>query len=1484
MTNENQRDPKRELQDRLVDFALRETVGNQTPPAANSSLSGPTPPAVTAANRADDARSGRRYRYMIAASSAACIAIVVLLAIGNVSPPAADRVVVIDESGSIRDSRISKSSPFSVYLGFNGDGVNAQQELLDRARGGNGEFLSDADELAANASPGEANGGFPSHLTLSNRFASDESIDLGERNEPVELRADMNRPMFSTDPVRRESALEGAAQGQHPFGGEDNIWFGYRQHDMNGRGRLGATSDFDTDGTPSSGLDSSRSDFLYFLDSQRTPALTTEAPVRIADVPEPAAPVQLDAFGPPEGSLVIEGLATRLTPGDSDGEKEEQDKVRSTFTDLADIDQLRDQLETGKDSRLSSMLPLAVDARRKQAEQFRAYHDETNRDIADLKLAIQSPTTGVDTAQLTRQLQQLENAKDQFQNVRKQLEDEIQSLDKLVTELDAKAATTPGNTRIAGAVTSVGGLDAIEVQVAGDEEAVVGQGLDLYTGNEYWGRIAVKEVTEGKVIGQVVSKVDGRPLPVGAKATGNLKKSLATKKTWRRAKAGPNASRLMVGDRDELPPQGVQANVMIDGFRARVVLDYYFYNDRDQSLEGAFKVRLPNDASLFYFAFGETRHEYQPNIDSLVSAGAIDAKKMKSSEFDAAGILAIRSESLSSVKEARIVPREKAAYAYQDMTRKQIDPALVEWSGAGMFNARVFPLAAGKLHRIVVGYDVNLSHDNGDLVYQLDLPTDMGELHVDLNVASGPQWKPAIKPATDATSLNGRSYYYLKDPAGEQIELRFSKPGATLLTGADQETGSFFAFEATPTFPADEQRAGASHGLFLVDTSLSNDAERFNRHLDLMIAVLDSNREQLTHFNTLFFNVETHWWKSEYIANTPANVAELRRICNSLALEGATDLRAALQAAAKPAWLKDDAPRADLFLLSDGAATWGETNLHLIGKELQSPTVGGLFAYKTSIAGEASDALLHLSRLTGGALFSIANEEEIATAATAHRNRPWQLDSVAMAGGSDLLIAGRPEVIYPGQRLLVVGRGEPKLDAELLLSVHRGDEKKSIRLPIDQVVKSDLAPRVYGQIAVGQLEDWMPATRTFSEAYARHFRVAGQSCSLLMLETEEDYLKYDIKPEEDAFVVKSTPADALIEKTIADLGSELEDPKVATLQLLKRLGNVPGFQLELPAALQIAIDQMPAESFVVSPQPLECELRVKAAISDAYVALLTKQRTELPYDEVVAEAKRRFGVYGAGDGLKTLSSLIENNPGDVVLLRDVGYSAMQWQRGDQAVALLKRAAVARPFEPQGWLALAQSLADMERADLAIVYYELVLAGRWDGRFGEVHRIAAVDYLRFLKQIEAKEIDCSVTDFAHSRMVTLGKTFDMQGTDLLVTLAWNTDRTDVDLHVLEPTGEKCSYDNTDTKIGGHITSDVTAGYGPEMYSLKNAKHGDYEISIHYFGSDRTRVSTRSKVTISVYRNFGEPNEQVFRETVSLSDQDQTIVVKKVRIEK
>ncbi len=155
----------------------------------------------------------------------------------------------------------------------------------------------------------------------------------------------------------------------------------------------------------------------------------------------------------------------------------------------------------------------------------------------------------------------------------------------------------------------------------------------------------------------------------------------------------------------------------------------------------------------------------------------------------------------------------------------------------------------------------------------------------------------------------------------------------------------------------------------------------------------------------------------------------------------------------------------------------------------------------------------------------------------------------------------------------------------------------------------------------------------------------------------------------------------------------------------------------------------------------------------------------------------------------------------------------------------------------------------------------------------------MDYFRFLHRAAdgkkgtipaARKWELSPTclDFARARLVTLSAECKPIRADLLVTIAWNTDGTDVDLHVTEPGGEECFYEHTQTASGGRISRDVTTGLGPERYILPHAPAGAYHIRAHYFAGDANRASARTKVYATIYQNWATPEERLSRKAVSL----------------
>ncbi len=53
--------------------------------------------------------------------------------------------------------------------------------------------------------------------------------------------------------------------------------------------------------------------------------------------------------------------------------------------------------------------------------------------------------------------------------------------------------------------------------------------------------------------------------------------------------------------------------------------------------------------------------------------------------------------------------------------------------------------------------------------------------------------------------------------------------------------------------------------------------------------------------------------------------------------------------------------------------------------------------------------------------------------------------------------------------------------------------------------------------------------------------------------------------------------------------------------------------------------------------------------------------------------------------------------------------------------------------------------------------------------------------------------------------------------LRVVLSWDSDGTDLDLHVVSPDGVHVFYGNRVGANGGALDVDVTTGFGPEIYA-------------------------------------------------------------------
>lgn len=118
-------------------------------------------------------------------------------------------------------------------------------------------------------------------------------------------------------------------------------------------------------------------------------------------------------------------------------------------------------------------------------------------------------------------------------------------------------------------------------------------------------------------------------------------------------------------------------------------------------------------------------------------------------------------------------------------------------------------------------------------------------------------------------------------------------------------------------------------------------------------------------------------------------------------------------------------------------------------------------------------------------------------------------------------------------------------------------------------------------------------------------------------------------------------------------------------------------------------------------------------------------------------------------------------------------------------------------------------------------------------------------------------------------------------DIKVYLTWDTDRTDVDLWVINPRGERIYYQHRQGKLGGALYDDVTDGYGPESFTTSQAAPGSYVIKVHYYSGGSSAFS-EARGEVVVILEEGTPQEQRHALPYRLFSPKQTVTVARVTV--
>jgi hypothetical protein len=338
-------------------------------------------------------------------------------------------------------------------------------------------------------------------------------------------------------------------------------------------------------------------------------------------------------------------------------------------------------------------------------------------------------------------------------------------------------------------------------------------------------------------------------------------------------------------------------------------------------------------------------------------------------------------------------------------------------------------------------------------------------------------------------------------------------------------------------------------------------------------------------------------------------------------------------------------------------------------------------------------------------------------------------------------------------------------------------------------------------------------------------------------------------------------------------------PADALMEEAGAVGGATPLAEDVPAAAEAA----PRASIAIRPWTADAPYltRLRDA-ADPYVAYLRER------DEYAASPAFFLDVgdllLARGErarGLRVLSNLLELALDDPPLLRMYGWRLQAAGELDGAIAIFERVRRMRGDEPQSHRDLALALGERwERAGDAAdatdatrameLLYDVVERG-WE-RFPEIELIALMELNRLIARAAARGVATPAR--IDRRLVKL---LDV---DLRISMSWDLDLTDVDLHVFEPDGEHAYYGQNQTSGGGLVSRDFRQGYGPEEYVRRRAQPGAYTVKAHYYGSHQQSIAGACTVIVHVFTGYGRADEARQVLTLRLDRPSDQVVVGEV----
>jgi Ca-activated chloride channel family protein len=569
-----------------------------------------------------------------------------------------------------------------------------------------------------------------------------------------------------------------------------------------------------------------------------------------------------------------------------------------------------------------------------------------------------------------------------------------------------------------------------------------------------------------------------------------------------------------------------RVNVDIENQVAVTSVDQVFYNPTHRRLEGYYLFPIPKNAVIKSFSM------------------YVNGKEL----------------------EAELLDAKKARNIYENIVRRQRDPALLEYTGRGLFKARIFPIEPRSEKRVKISYRQLLNKENNTIEYIYPLNTEkfsakpLRDVSVKVTVKSSEAIKSIYCP-THPTEIIRKG----KNRAVAGFEAKNTRPdtdfklyystdnkklGFSLLTyRKSRSEDGFFLLSLSPGYTSPEDEISEKDITFVLDVSGSMAGKKMNQAKKALLFCIE-NLNKGDRFEIIRFSTEAEALFEGLAPTSERNLDKAREFIEGLRAIGGTNIDEALDLALN--MKKREGRPYMIVFLTDGKPTIGVTDEDSLLRKIENNNKSASRIFTFGIGNDLNTHLLDkITEVTRAYRTYITPEEDIEVKVS---NFYSNVQSPVLTGlrlnfGRGIRVfktypKDLPD-LFKGSSITLLGRYRGEGDAHITLTGKVKNQEKRFSFDakdgfrayrsIDRETNEFIAP-LWAARRVGYLLDQIRLHGKDRELVdevtelARTYGIITPYTSYLIVEDERDNVRRRQLRREDQTLANVMPADSGLER------------------------------------------------------------------------------------------------------------------------------------------------------------------------------------------------------------------------------------------------------------------------------------------------------------------------------------------------------------------